>query len=189
MSAKGILLMYEYACKVERVVDGDTVDCHLDLGFGIVYSSQRIRLYGIDAPESRTRDLVEKKYGLLAKEFLTEQLRKAEETGTLMVRTYLDDKGKFGRILGSFIFYDANQEEVDLNQYMVEMGHAADYFGQNKEEIKEQLIQNRYIVDNNARQLVIEAPVPGLSDFEWTKETDQKLTDAMAVVKELRGKN
>ena len=62
--------MYEYKCTILRVVDGDTVDVDIDLGFGVWMRKQRIRLYGIDTPESRTRDLEEKKYGLLAKRFV-----------------------------------------------------------------------------------------------------------------------
>ena len=63
--------MYEYKCKIRKVVDGDTVDVDIDLGFGVWLRKQRVRLVGIDTPESRTKDLEEKKYGLAAKEFLT----------------------------------------------------------------------------------------------------------------------
>ena len=62
--------MYEYRCKVRRVVDGDTVDIDIDLGFGVWLHKERVRIYGIDTPESRTRDKVEKRFGLLAKEFV-----------------------------------------------------------------------------------------------------------------------
>ena len=62
--------MYEYKCKVTRVVDGDTVDIDIDLGFGVWLHKERVRIYGIDTPESRTRDKVEKRFGLLAKEFV-----------------------------------------------------------------------------------------------------------------------
>ena len=62
--------MYEYKCTIDRVVDGDTVDVDIDLGFGVWLKKQRIRLYGIDTPESRTRDLEEKKYGNAAKAFV-----------------------------------------------------------------------------------------------------------------------
>ena len=66
--------MYEYNCKVRRVVDGDTVDVDIDCGFGIVYANQRIRLYGIDTPESRTRDPIEKYFGKMAGKFLSDKL-------------------------------------------------------------------------------------------------------------------
>ena len=88
--------MYEYKCKVVHIVDGDTVDIDIDLGFGVWLRDQRVRLYGIDTPESRTRDLEEKKYGLAAKEFLTKWL----SSGTVSIKTHKDAKGKFGRILG-----------------------------------------------------------------------------------------
>ena len=61
--------MYEYRCSIVKVIDGDTVDVDIDLGFGVWMTNERVRLYGIDTPESRTRDLDEKKYGLLAKRF------------------------------------------------------------------------------------------------------------------------
>ena len=89
--------MYEYRCKILRVVDGDTVDVDIDLGFGIWMHKERIRVHGIDTPESRTRDLDEKYYGNLAKEkkqfFLP-------EGSTQRLVTSKDKAGKFGRILG-----------------------------------------------------------------------------------------
>ena len=88
--------MHEYKCTMLRVVDGDTVDVDIDLGFGVWMRKQRIRLYGIDTPESRTRDLEEKKYGLAAKDFLV----KWTNAGGLVLKTHKDGKGKFGRILG-----------------------------------------------------------------------------------------
>ena len=99
--------MYEYRCKIRRVVDGDTVDVDIDLGFGIVYANQRVRLYGIDAPESRTRDLVEKKFGLLAKEYLERELGE-----TCVIRTQID-KGKYGRILGEFFSLSNNHMTIN----------------------------------------------------------------------------
>ena len=90
--------MYEYKATIRRVVDGDTVDVTLDLGFNILYNS-RIRLLGIDAPESRTRDLEEKKYGLLAKE----QVKFFLPVGSIQTLITVKDKaGKFGRVLGRF---------------------------------------------------------------------------------------
>ena len=88
--------MHEYSIKMLRVVDGDTVDVDIDLGFGVWLRKQRIRLYGIDTPESRTSDEIEKVYGLAAKEFL----KKWTNSGDLRMRTHKDAKGKFGRILG-----------------------------------------------------------------------------------------
>mgnify|MGYP003135868998 CR=1 FL=1 len=90
--------MYEYRVKIIKVVDGDTVDVDIDLGFGVWLNKQRIRLYGIDAPESRTRDLDEKRYGLKAKEWLKERL-----SDGAILKTRLDKKGKYGRILGELM--------------------------------------------------------------------------------------
>jgi micrococcal nuclease len=138
--------MYEYSAKIIRVVDGDTVDVDIDLGFGVVLSNQRIRLHGIDTPESRTRDLVEKKFGLFAKEFLERTLG---ETCTL--RTTLDKKGKFGRILGKFIVYDAKTDShMSVNDIMVRDRLAIPYMGSgSREERREQHQQNfNYLIEN-----------------------------------------
>tara|TARA_Y100001937_G_scaffold123734_1_gene187122 strand:+ start:3265 stop:3660 length:396 start_codon:yes stop_codon:yes gene_type:complete len=130
--------MFEYKCKLLRVIDGDTVDVDIDLGFGVWLRKQRIRLYGIDTPESRTRDLVEKKYGLAAKEFLV----KWTNAGELVIKTHKDAKGKFGRILGELWTFETN-----INQKMVEEHHAVEYHGQSKEEIRNEHIQNRQYVE------------------------------------------
>lgn len=134
--------MYEYRCKIVRVVDGDTVDVDIDLGFGVVYANQRIRLYGIDTPESRTRDKVEKKFGKLAGRFLKEKLGKE-----CTLRTRLDGKGKFGRILGEFLVYDNETDsEMTVNDIMIREHLAVPYYGQSKEEIEEQHLLNRELV-------------------------------------------
>ena len=135
--------MYEYPVKIIKVVDGDTVDVDIDLGFGIWLRNERVRLYGIDTPESRTRDKVEKRYGLYAKNYLKSRLGK---TSTL--RTQKDGKGKFGRILGEFIIYDAETDAYrSVNQMMIEQHIAVEYHGQSKEEIQEQHIKNREFLD------------------------------------------
>lgn len=126
--------MHEYKCTMLRVVDGDTVDVDIDLGFGVWMRKQRIRLYGIDTPESRTRDLEEKKYGLAAKDFLV----KWTSAGELVLKTHKDDRGKFGRILGEIYAHGVN-----LNDKMVYEHHAVAYHGQSKEEIAEAHIKNR----------------------------------------------
>ena len=105
---------------IDRVVDGDTIDVDIDLGFGVWMRNQRIRMHGIDTPESRTRDLEEKKYGLAAKDFLI----KWTNAGGLTLKTHKDDRGKFGRILGEFFINGKN-----INQLMVDNGHAVEYFG------------------------------------------------------------
>jgi len=120
--------------KVTKIVDGDTIDVMLDLGFDIKYKS-RVRLFGIDTPESRTRDKVEKKYGLMAKKFLQENLKK----GKLVIKTHKgSETGKFGRILGE-IYVNG----VNINQLMCSKYHAVEYYGQSKESIEEQHLKNR----------------------------------------------
>ncbi len=89
--------MFEYNFKLVKVVDGDTVDIDIDLGFGVWLKDQRIRLMGIDTPESRTRDDEEKKFGLLAKEEVIKYLANCKK-----FKSFKDEKGKFGRILGDF---------------------------------------------------------------------------------------
>jgi len=120
--------MYEYACKVERVVDGDTVDVVLNLGFDIMYKS-RVRLYGIDTPESRTRNLDEKARGKMAGAFLKNKIDSGEK---VVIQTKLkDSRGKFGRVLGNIIV-----DGININQSMIDNYHAAEYFGQSKDAIE-----------------------------------------------------
>ena len=130
--------MFEYKCNVVKIVDGDTVDVDIDLGFGVWLQKQRIRLYGIDTPESRTSDDVEKKYGFAAKEYLTKWL----EGGNVTIKTHKDAKGKFGRILGELWVFDTN-----VNDKMVEEHHAVSYHGQSKDDIAEEHLMNRKHID------------------------------------------
>ena len=113
--------LYHYRAKVERVVDGDTIDVTLDLGFDL-HMQARIRFAGINAPESRTRDLVEKQKGLEAKRYVEDRIGGCD---AVIVQTQLDKKGKFGRILGSIL----NAEGACLNDEMVSLGHATPYDG------------------------------------------------------------
>tara|TARA_B100000424_G_scaffold43974_1_gene30055 strand:+ start:861 stop:1283 length:423 start_codon:yes stop_codon:yes gene_type:complete len=134
--------MYEYRCKITRVVDGDTVDVDIDLGFGVWLHKERVRIYGIDTPESRTRDLEEKRYGLAAKEFVKEFVRdKGGSNIVLRTRKY-DAKGKFGRILGDIIV-----DNVSMSETMIKEHHAVPYYGQSKEEIAEAHLKNREFVN------------------------------------------
>ena len=127
--------MYEYKCKVTRVVDGDTVDIDIDLGFGVWLHKERVRIYGIDTPESRTRDKVEKRFGLLAKEFVKGFVKGS----SVILRTQkYDAKGKFGRILGDIIVDDKS-----LSETMIQEHHAVAYHGQSKEDIQEAHLVNR----------------------------------------------
>jgi micrococcal nuclease len=124
--------MYEYKVTVLRVVDGDTVDVDIDLGFGIVLSNERVRIMGIDTPESRTRDTVEKKFGLASKARLKSLLGKTAVLKTQINKNGEDMKGKFGRILGDFVAPDGRM----VTDILVEEGHAVAYFGGSKEEIQ-----------------------------------------------------
>ena len=117
---------YKYNAELRRVVDGDTVDVTIDCGFNM-HIKERVRLYGIDTPESRTRDLEEKARGLAAKDRLIEIL---ESFGNkFVVKTSIDKKGKFGRLLGELI---SKNGEQNANQMLLEEGHAVEYFGGKK---------------------------------------------------------
>ena len=141
--------MYEYSCKIVRVVDGDTVDVDIDLGFGVWMHKQRIRMYGIDTPESRTRDLEEKKFGLMAKEIVKKWVPEGS-TQTLITRK--DKSGKYGRILGWFkIVFE--EEETTLNEWMVKYKYGVEYFGQSKKDIEEEHIRNRELVNPDMSKL------------------------------------
>jgi micrococcal nuclease len=136
--------MYEYNCKIVRIIDGDTVDVNIDLGFAVWLNKQRIRLFGVDTPESRTRDAVEKKFGIMAKNFVKGRL----PVGSMQIlRTRLDDsRGKFGRILGEFVL-----EETTLNQLLIVTNNGVPYFGQSKEEIEKAHLENRRIIESRPK--------------------------------------
>lgn len=136
--------MYEYRAKINRVVDGDTVDVDIELGFGIVLSDERVRIMGIDTPESRTSDKVEKLFGLAAKNRLKALLGKTCVLKTQVAKDGEDMKGKFGRILGDFDVYDAkNDAWRPVTDVMIEEGHCVAYFGGSKEEIQAKHLVNR----------------------------------------------
>jgi len=120
--------MYEYPCKIVRVVDGDTVDVDIDLGFSHWIHNERIRLYGVDTPECRTRDAEEKAAGLLAKKFVEDALH-VGGTYTLTTR----EKGKFGRYLGVIMLSD----RTSVNAALVSENLAVPYHGQSKQEIED----------------------------------------------------
>ena len=135
--------MYEYRCKVVKIIDGDTVDVDIDLGFGVWLKKERIRMYGIDTPESRTRDLEEKKYGNAAKEFITGML---DDGGGIVLKTRKDKEGKYGRILGE-LWRTTDFADKSINDYMIEKHHAVAYHGQSKESIEEEHIKNREFIN------------------------------------------
>lgn len=119
--------MYEYYVrKVENVVDGDTIDVLIDLGFDILFQS-RVRLAGIDTPESRTKDLKEKALGLESKEYLKKHLKDAK---SVIIKTEkMDSSEKYGRILG-WVYVDGNT--ISLNDMMINDGYAWGYMGDTK---------------------------------------------------------
>jgi len=119
--------MYEYYVrKVENVVDGDTIDVLIDLGFDILFSS-RVRLAGIDTPESRTKDLKEKALGLESKEYLKKALKDAK---SVVIKTEkMDSSEKYGRILG---WVYINGDTASLNDMMINDGYAWGYLGDTK---------------------------------------------------------
>ena len=138
--------MYEYKVKITRVIDGDTVDAEVDLGFD-TFIKDRIRLMGLDTPESRTSNKKEKALGLAAKAYLKELLR--ENKGDVILRTSKEGKGKFGRILGTLLIYDGM---TSVNQMLIDEGHARDYFGGSKDE------QGEWTVEENGKW------------FRWTQD-------------------
>ena len=134
--------MYEYKVKVLKVVDGDTVDVDIDLGFGIVLTDERVRIMGIDTPESRTRDLVEKAFGLASKNRLKELLSDEAILRTQVNKEGEDMKGKFGRILGDFVCIKDGQTRM-VTEVLIEEGHAVPYHGQSKDDVQEAHMTNR----------------------------------------------
>ena len=136
---------YEYKCKVNRVVDGDTVDVDIDLGFNIVLTDERVRIMGIDTPESRTSDKVEKVFGLASKERLKQLLDKEAILKTEVSKDGEDMKGKFGRILGDFLTSDGER----VTEILIREGHAVPYHGQNKADVQLQHLANRNMLMEN----------------------------------------
>jgi|TARA_B100001287_G_scaffold190536_1_gene160960 micrococcal nuclease len=134
---------YSYRVKsIKKIIDGDTFDCIMDLGFDVLLEA-RVRMMGIDTPESRTRDLEEKKFGLLAKEYLTEKL----DTEDIIVTTEVDnEKGKFGRILG-WVWCNG----VNINNQMIDEHMAVAYHGQSKDDIEQQHLANRTILQEQGK--------------------------------------
>ena len=141
--------MWTYRAKVIRVIDGDTVDVDIDLGFGIWQKNERVRIMGIDTPESRTRNKIEKKFGLAAKAKLQSLLGKDAVLKTTINKKGVDMKGKFGRVLGDFLIDDKSVATI-----MCETGHAVAYHGGNKDELQAKHMANR-------QKLVAEGVVTG----------------------------
>lgn len=134
--------MYEYACEVERVIDGDSLVGRISLGFDIYFSSS-IRLFAVDTPESRTRNRDEKARGLLAKDFLKDSIENGKK---IVIKTELkDSRGKFGRVLAT-VWVDG----VNINQALIDNHLAVAYFGQSKKEVEDEHMANRQkLIDLN----------------------------------------
>ena len=120
--------MFDYRCTVSRVVDGDTIDVQIDLGFSVLHRA-RVRMLGIDTPESRTRNKEEKVMGLAAKARLKELLK-----GNKIEIECSKEKGKFGRVLGIIWATDKAGNRVNVNDQLCVEGHARPYFGGKKED-------------------------------------------------------
>ena len=133
----------EYKCKVIKVVDGDTVDVDIELGFGIVLTDERVRVMGIDTPESRTSDKVEDLFGEAAKARVKELMEGEVILITQEDKHGEDMKGKFGRILGDFYVERYEGKREKLTEVMIDEGHCVPYFGGSKEEVQEQHMVNR----------------------------------------------
>ena len=133
--------MYQYACRINKVLDGDTVDIDLDLGFNIILANQHVRMTGIDTPESRTSNKEEKPRGMLSKKKLSEQLPVGSWQKITTSRPDNNDD-KFGRILGDFILEDG----TNVNQWLIKNNYAVAYQGENKELVQEQHQANKKIL-------------------------------------------
>ena len=141
--------MYEYKCKIVKIVDGDTVDVDLDLGFGVWLRNERVRIMGIDTPESRTSDKIEKIFGIAAKDRLNSLLGGEAILLSQMTKGGENMKGKFGRILGNFRTINGDLvADVLQNE-----GHAVAYNGGDKENVQKQHLINR-------QKLIDEGKVP-----------------------------
>ena len=129
----------EYDVTVIKVVDGDTVDVDIDLGFGVTLKDERVRIMGIDTPESRTSDKVEDLFGEAAKARLKELMYSGAKLITTEDKHGEDMKGKFGRILGDFRVPDGRK----VTDIMIEEGHCVPYFGGSKDDTQAQHAVNR----------------------------------------------
>jgi len=154
--------MHEYKVNILKVVDGDTVDVDIDLGFGMWLRNERVRVMGIDTPESRTSDKIEKIFGLAAKNRLISLLGAEAILHTQVSKKGEDMKGKFGRILGNFTSINGEKCAAVL----IREGHAVRYDGGSKENIASQHIENR-------KKLVLERKI------QWSELGAVDMSDAL----------
>ena len=127
--------MYEYRVVIRRVLDGDTVDVDIDLGFKVWLRDQRIRVLGVDTPETRTRDLQEKAAGKLATARVMELL---PQDSVQTMRTSKEGRGKFGRVLGNFPVGDTTVSQILIAERL-----AVAYHGQSKDDVEKEHLANR----------------------------------------------
>ena len=136
--------MYEYKAIVNHIVDGDTADLDVDLGFNTWIKKLRFRLAGIDTPESRTQDLTEKMYGLMAKDRVKDLI----PVGThVIVRSTLDKAGKYGRVLGDISYLNDVNAWTSVNKQLLVEHLAVAYEGQDKAEIQAAHLANRVLLE------------------------------------------
>ena len=138
---------FEYHAKVVEVVDGDTIVIDIDLGFDIKLTNQKVRLLGVDTPESRTSDKIEKVFGLASKDFVKEFVKECKDT--VIIRTHLSDdvdgngREKFGRLLGEIVNPETRKV---LNEELISNNYAVKYLGENKLNVADEHKKNRKIL-------------------------------------------
>jgi micrococcal nuclease len=131
---------YEYNATVIDIVDGDTITVDIDLGFNVKLANQKVRLLGVDTPESRTSDKIEKIFGMASKEYCKKFIDECKDK-TVVIRTYLSDsEEKFGRLLGEII--NPTTKKI-LNEELIKNNYAVKYLGENKDNVKSQHLANR----------------------------------------------
>ena len=136
---------FEYHAKVNKIIDGDTINVDLDLGFNVILSNQSVRLLGVDTPESRTSDKAEKVFGNLSKEKVKEFIDKCENQ--IILQTVLSDsEEKFGRLLGKVI---NPKDNTSLNEWLIWHNYAVAYNGENKDKVAQAHLSNRKILIDN----------------------------------------
>lgn len=138
--------LYRYKCIINRIVDGDTIDVDIDLGYDIWIKNERVRLIDIDCPEVRTRDLVEKEFGFIASRRVAELLPEGS-IGYLISEVY-GRRGGFGRILGDFVIHDGVNNKL-LTEILLEERHAVKWDSKNKALMEENHLNNRsWLIEN-----------------------------------------
>jgi micrococcal nuclease len=142
---------YEYKARLKKVIDGDTIIVDIDLGFSIVLRDQNIRLSGLDTPESKSKDKIEKTFANLSRKAVEDFMKNSDKENLIIQTLYDKDNGdKFGRILGRVY----NSNKTCLNDWLIDNSFAVAYNGENKESVKPQHLKNRKIlIDNKIVQM------------------------------------